>query len=82
MALLSYFYYHGIGTNADGDSRLIWAKKALSSSDKFAIGFCHQFGLGTAKDIDISRDYLQASVQENDEFGCLWFAYYNFSQVN
>lgn len=50
--------------NADQESSEEWAKKALSSGNMFAIGYCHLFGLGTEEDMEKAFPFLEASAKQ------------------
>lgn len=54
-----------------GDSAVVdlWGKKALSSNNSLAIGFCHYHGMGTPRDFEMAFKYFSVSAEEGDEFG-------------
>lgn len=51
-AMVSYALclLHGEGTKSNEEEAMVWAVKAISTEDSYAVAFCTEFGLGVERD--------------------------------
>lgn len=71
MAVYAYFLrsrYGCINRNELDVPWEPWAKKAFSSGNSFAIGYCHYQGLGTPYDDMMAFTHFEAAAENGDEY--------------
>lgn len=65
MALHAYICHY---SNKDIELSRAWVKKALSSGNAFAVGYCHYYELAAKGDFEAFK-FLKASSEEGNEYG-------------
>lgn len=75
MVLYAYCLLEGDGVEEDKESGYSWVKKALSTKDSFAVGFCHYWGFEgiISQSNSLSFEYMEVSAKGGDEYGQRFF---------
>lgn len=68
MALYANCFKWGHGVSKNQNLRNTWGKKALSSNNLFAAGYCYSMTLGTSTDYERACNLYEVLGEEGDEF--------------